>query len=132
MDDAAVHAPRPCRHESAGGDRRPGLALRAFPDLVLAAHRAAGRIGGGGPAAAGDGEGARTPGSPRRGRRRLVRGPSHRRRARGPPPPRRSQSPRNAGLRRRAVSALGPLMNAPANSTTESKSNPGDLLLVTG
>ena len=37
-----VHA----EHESAGGDRRAGLALRAFPDLVLAAHRAAGRAGG--------------------------------------------------------------------------------------
>src|SRR5215813_11446072 len=105
MDDAVVHAPRPCRHEPAGGDRRPGLALRAFPDLVLAAHRAAGRVGGGGPAAAGDGEGARAPGPPRRGRRRLVRGASHRRRARRPPPPRRSQSARDAGLRRRAVRA---------------------------
>ena len=32
--------------EPAGGDRRAGLALRAFPDLVLAAHRAPRRAGG--------------------------------------------------------------------------------------
>ena len=40
-----------CRHEPAGGDRRAGLALRAFPVLVLAAHRAARRARGGGPLA---------------------------------------------------------------------------------
>ena len=54
MDHAAVPAPRPLRHEPAGGDRRAGLALRAFPDLVLAAHRAPRRAGGRGPAADGD------------------------------------------------------------------------------
>ncbi len=41
VDHAVLPAPRPRRHEPAGGDRRAGLALRAFPDLVLAAHRAA-------------------------------------------------------------------------------------------
>ncbi len=51
MDDAAVHAPRPCRDEPAGGDRRAGLAFRAFPDLVLAAHGAARRAGGRAPPA---------------------------------------------------------------------------------
>ena len=50
--DAVLPAPRPCRHEPAGGDRRAGLALRAFPDLVLAAHRAPRRAGGRGPRAA--------------------------------------------------------------------------------
>ena len=41
VDHAVLPAPRPRRHEPAGGDRRAGLALRAFPDLVLAAHGAA-------------------------------------------------------------------------------------------
>ena len=36
--DAVFPAPRPCRHEPAGGDRRAGLALRAFPVVVLAAQ----------------------------------------------------------------------------------------------
>ena len=43
MDDAVLSAPRPCRHEFAGIDRRARLAFGAFPDFVLAAHRAAGR-----------------------------------------------------------------------------------------
>ena len=43
VDHAVLPAPRPRRHQSAGGDRRAGLALRAFPDLVLAAHLAARR-----------------------------------------------------------------------------------------
>ena len=38
VDHAVLPAPRPRRHEPAGGDRRAGLALRAFPDFVLAAH----------------------------------------------------------------------------------------------
>ena len=46
-----------CGHEPAGGDRRAGLALRAFPDLVLAAHVAARRAGGRRPAAERDREG---------------------------------------------------------------------------
>ena len=45
-----VHA----KHEPAGSDRRAGLALRAFPDLVLAAHRAPGRARGREPRAEGD------------------------------------------------------------------------------
>ncbi len=36
----------PCRPQSAAGDRRARLALRAFPDLVLAAHRASRRARG--------------------------------------------------------------------------------------
>ena len=102
MDHAAVHAPRPRRDEPAGGDRRAGLALRAFPDLVLAAHGAAGRARGRASPAGEHGDGARPPRSHRRGRRRLVRGTAHRRVARRPPPPRRRQSARHAGLRRRA------------------------------
>ena len=42
-----------CQDEPAGGDRRPGLALRAFPDLVLAAHRAPRRARGREPRAQG-------------------------------------------------------------------------------
>ena len=45
-----VHA----EDEPAGGDRRAGLAHRAFPLLVLAAHRAPGRGGGRRPRAEGD------------------------------------------------------------------------------
>ena len=99
MDHPAVHAPRPRRDEPAGGDRRAGLALRAFPDLVLAAHGAAGRARGRASPAGEHGDGARPPRSHRRGRRRLVRGTAHRRFARRPPPPRRRQSARHAGLR---------------------------------
>ena len=43
--DAVLPAPRPRQDEPAGSDRRAGLALRAFPDLVLAAHRAPRRAG---------------------------------------------------------------------------------------
>ena len=39
VDHAVLHAPCPLRHEPAGIDRRAGLALRAFPEFVLAAHR---------------------------------------------------------------------------------------------
>ncbi len=42
VDHAVLPAPRPLQPQSPGGDRRAGLALRAFPDLVLAAHRAPG------------------------------------------------------------------------------------------
>ena len=45
VDHAIFHAPRPCRHEHAGVDRRAGLAFRAFPELVLAAHGAPRRAG---------------------------------------------------------------------------------------
>ena len=38
-------APRACQHEFAGGDRRAGLAFRAFPVVVLAAHGAPRRDG---------------------------------------------------------------------------------------
>ena len=37
VDRAVLLAPCPLRHEPAGGDRRAGLALRALPELVLAA-----------------------------------------------------------------------------------------------
>src|SRR6202042_1471874 len=43
MDHADVPAPRPLRHESAGSDRRAGLAFRTFPELVLAAYLASRR-----------------------------------------------------------------------------------------
>ncbi len=39
VDDAILPAPCARRHEPAGSDRRAGLALRALPDFVLAAHR---------------------------------------------------------------------------------------------
>ena len=53
VDHAILPAPRPCQDEPAGGDRRAGLALRAFPDLVLAAHGAARRARGREPRAEG-------------------------------------------------------------------------------
>ena len=53
-------------------DRCAGLALRALPDLVLAAHRAPGRAGGRGPRAEGDGRRADASRPYRRGRARLV------------------------------------------------------------
>ena len=54
MDHAILPAARPRQDEPAGSDRRAGLAFRAFPDLVLAAHRAARRAGGRKPRAEGD------------------------------------------------------------------------------
>ena len=57
VDHADVPAPRPLRHEPAGGDRRAGLAQRAFPLLVLAAHRAPRRAGAGRPRAGRNGPG---------------------------------------------------------------------------
>ena len=50
VDHAVLPAPRARGNEPAGSDRRAGLALRAFSDLVLAAHLAAGRAGDGDPA----------------------------------------------------------------------------------
>ena len=55
---AVLPAPRPSRHEPAGGDRRAGLAHRALPVVVLAAHRPPRRAGGRRPAAARDHRGA--------------------------------------------------------------------------
>ena len=57
VDHADVPAPRPLRHEPAGGDRRAGLAQRALPLLVLAAHRPSGRAGAGRPRAGRNGPG---------------------------------------------------------------------------
>ena len=54
VDHAIFSAPRPRQPESAGGDRRTGLAFGAFPDLVLAANRAARRAGGRRPRAESD------------------------------------------------------------------------------
>ena len=92
-----------CRHEYAGSDRRAGLAFRAFPELVLAAHRAARRAGGRRPRAAEDRRRAQAPRPQGRGRPRLVGRPAHRRVARRPAPPRRRQCARHAGLRGGAV-----------------------------
>ena len=98
VDHAVLPAPRPRRDESAGGDRRAGLALRAFPDLVLAAHLAARR--------AADRE-ARAEGNPRRtdparphhrGRAGMVGRPPHRGVEGRQAPPRRRQSARHARL----------------------------------
>ena len=76
VDHAVVPAPRPCRHESAGGDRRAGLAFRAFPVVVLAAHGAPRRAGGGEPRAARRRQGAASARPRRRGRARLVGRPA--------------------------------------------------------
>ena len=57
MDHADVPAARACRPEFAGGDRRAGLALRAFPVVVLAAHGPPRRHGGRVARARGDGQG---------------------------------------------------------------------------
>ena len=46
MVAADVPAPRPPRHEPAGGDRLPGLSHRAHAELVLPARRAARRCSG--------------------------------------------------------------------------------------
>ena len=54
VDHAILPAACPRQPQSAGGDRRAGLALRTFPDLVLAPHRAARRAGGRKPRAKGD------------------------------------------------------------------------------
>ncbi len=94
-----VHA----EDESAGSDRRAGLAHRAFPDLVLAAHRAPRRARGRGPRAEGDGRRAEAPRPHRRDRPRLVGRPPHRRLQGRPAPPRRRQSARHAGLRGRTL-----------------------------
>src|SRR5262249_3578741 len=108
-DHAAVHAPRPCRVEPAGGDRRAGLALRAFPDLVLAAHRTAGRAGGRGQASCCHREGARAARPYRRGRRRLVRRKAHRRPPRPRPPrPARAAPPQARGEWGPAGGGVGP------------------------
>src|SRR5262249_40495743 len=77
--------------QPAGSDRRAGVALGAFPDLVLAAHRAPRRARGREPRAGGDAQRAQAPRSHRRDRPRVVRGPPHRRLPRRPPPPRRRQ-----------------------------------------
>src|SRR5262249_12898740 len=98
-------APRPCRAQPPGGDRRAGLAFRALPDLVLATHRASRRARGGEPGARRQPQRARTPWPRGRGRPRLVGRPAHRGFARGPATPRRRQSARHAGLRRGTLSA---------------------------
>ena len=90
-----VHA----EDESAGGDRRAGLAHRAFPDLVLAAHRAPRRARGRGPRAEGDARRVEAARPQRRDRPRLVRRPPHRRLEGRQAPPGRRQSARHAGLR---------------------------------
>ena len=105
VDHAILPAPRARENEPAGSDRRAGLALRAFPDLVLAAHRAPGRAGGGIPRAGGNGEGIAQARSRRRGRAGLVGRPPDGRLARRQSPPRRRQSARHARLRGGAVTA---------------------------
>ena len=79
VDHAVLPAPRSRQHEPAGSDRRAGLAFRAFPDLVLAAHLAARRAGGREPRAEGDRRYPEEPRPYRRDRPRLVGGPPHRR-----------------------------------------------------
>ena len=103
MDDATVHAPRPCRMNLQEAIDAPAWHSEHFPISfwprtarpgVLVVER---RL----PAATV--KELRAPRSHRRGRRRLVRGPPHCGRARRPPPPRRRQSARHAGLRGRAL-----------------------------
>ena len=119
-----VHA----EDESAGSDRRAGLALRAFPDLVLAAHRAPRRARGRGPRAEGDDRRADAPRPHRRGRSRLVGRPPHRRLEGRPAPPRRRQPARHAGLRRRTLMRDDlvdhrPRSHSPARSASRSRPN---------
>ena len=66
---------RHAEDEPAGGDRRAGLAHRALPAVVLAAHRAPRRAGGRGPPAEGHHQGAGASRPQGRGRPRLVRRP---------------------------------------------------------
>ena len=103
MDHAVLPAACPRQFEPAGSDRRAGLALRTFPDLVLAAHRAARRAGGRKPRAEGDGGYAERPRPYRRNRSRLVGRPADRGLQGRSPPPRRRQPPRHARLRGRTV-----------------------------
>ena len=103
MDHAVLPAPCPRQTEPAGSDRRAGLALRAFPDLVLAAHRASRRARGREPRAEGDRRYPEEPRPCRRDRPRLVGRPPHRRLQGRPPPPRRRQSAGHAGLRGRTI-----------------------------
>src|SRR5260370_35995196 len=53
MDHAILSAARSRQAEPAGSDRRAGMAFGAFPDLVLAPHRAARRARGREPRAEG-------------------------------------------------------------------------------
>ena len=99
MDHAVLPAPRPREDEPAGGDRRAGLALGAFPDLVLAADIAARRGADREPRAEGFARRAVAARPHRRGRAGVVGRPPHgrvegRQAAKG-----RRQSARHAGLR---------------------------------
>ncbi|MHC2749485.1 hypothetical protein ACVIWV_004939 [Bradyrhizobium diazoefficiens] len=103
MDHAILPAPRPLQSQPSGIDRRTGLAFRAFPDLVLAAHRAPRRARGREPRTEGnDRESARAR-TYHRDRVRLVGRPPHRGLARRGTPPRRRQSARHARLRSRTL-----------------------------
>ncbi len=86
----------------------PGLAHRAFPLVVLAAHRAPGRGGGRRPRAEGDAGRAEAARPQVEVGPRLVRGPPDRRLARRQAPQGRRQSARHAGLCGGAVITLSP------------------------
>src|SRR6202171_6332379 len=103
MEHAVLSAARSRQPKSAGSDRRAGVAFRAFPDLVLAAHRAPRRAGGGEPRAEGDRRYPEEPRSYRGSRSRLVRGPPDRGLEARPPPACRCQPARHAGLRGRTI-----------------------------
>ena len=94
MDHAIFPAACPCQDEFTRVDRRAGLALRAFPEFVLAAHRAARRDGDRRPRAEKDRRRIAAPRPHRRGRAGLVGRPAHRRIARSAaaaaPPPMRA------------------------------------------
>ncbi len=78
VDPAVLPAPRPRRHEPAGGHRRPGLAFRAFPLVVLAAPLAPEPPRGGIPPAGRDDRRAAPPRPRCRGGRCLVGGAARR------------------------------------------------------
>src|ERR1700736_1256182 len=105
VDHAILSAARARQDESAGGDRRAGMAFGAFPDLVLAAHRPSRCARGREPRAESDRRYAEEPRSYRRNRSRLVEGPPHRRLEGRPPPACCRQSPRHAGLCGRTIRA---------------------------
>src|SRR5205085_8797239 len=99
VDHAVLPAPRACRHEPAGIDRRAGLAYRALSLLVLAADCASGRARGRRPRAEGDAGGTEEARPQARGGAGLVgRAPDGRLEGWQAPQGSR-QSARHAGLR---------------------------------
>ena len=108
MDRAVFPAPRACRHEFAGGDRRAGLAFRAFRRRRSGrARRAPACSSSKAASAEATIKELRAPRPRGRSRPGLVGRPAHRRLARRNTPPRRRQSARHARLRGRTIIGNG-------------------------